>query len=191
MTDEKVREFSELCALSCEKGTLKNFVLSSSNGLEIQKIKGTVKSFSKKNVVQLEYFLTEGRVKQENIEIPEIANALVDKCLLFSRCDLNDSAGSAALMRSKKGKVSIVKHGNIGQGEVVKHQGDKVKNYILCGWRYADAALRFKYSGVEKDKTCMFSDMKEAVSKAVSGDCDTIYVLANYSALFEIKELFK
>lgn len=70
-------------------------------------------------------------------------------------------------------------------------QSGKIESYILCGLRYADAALRLKYSGVEKQKTAMFSDMKEAVMKAILEGCDTVYVLANYSALFEIKELIK
>lgn len=74
--------------------------------------------------------------------------------------------------------------------ELLEKSG-KVRDYILCGLRYADAALRLKYSGVEKQKITMFADMKAAIDKAVSAECDTVYVLANYSALFEIKELFK
>lgn len=133
MTDEKIREFANLCALCCEKSTLKNFVLSSPKDGEAVKIKGTLKSFSKKNVVQFEYFLTEGRVKQENVEIDSIFDCLLEKCSSFSRCDLNASSGNASLMCSKKGKISLVKHGKFGEGEAVKASGDKVKNYILNG----------------------------------------------------------
>lgn len=67
-------------------------------------------------------------------------------------------------------------------------QSGTVKSYTTCGRRYADAALRLKYSGVEKDKIGMFSDCKEALEKAVGGNADVVYILANYSALFEIKE---
>lgn len=70
-------------------------------------------------------------------------------------------------------------------------QSGKVKSYTTCGLRYADAGLRLKYSGIEKQKISMFSDMKTAVKKTLSNGTDTLYVLANYSALFEIKELVK
>ena len=70
-------------------------------------------------------------------------------------------------------------------------QSEKVKDYILCGLRYADAALRLKYSGIAKEKIAMFADMKMAVEKIATCETETVYVLANYSALFEIKELLK
>ncbi|MBE6588193.1 MAG: SAM-dependent methyltransferase [Ruminococcaceae bacterium] len=133
MTDEKVKGFADLCRLSAENNTLKNFVLSSPLEKEVQKIKGTVRKFSEKTVVQLEYFCTEGRVRQENVEISELSEVISERFSRFSRADLNDSAGSASLMRSKKGKVSLVKHGTIGGGERVEARGDKVKNYILDG----------------------------------------------------------
>ncbi len=133
MSEEKIEQFSALCTLSASSNTLKNFVLSAPIGGEELKIKGTLRKFSEKTVVQLEYSLTEGRVRQENVEISDLTSVICEKCGIFSRCDLNDSAGSASLMRSKKGKVSLVKHGNIGKGEAVAPKGDKVKNYILDG----------------------------------------------------------
>ncbi len=133
MSDEKVREFSELCALCAKSSTLKNFVLASPLSGEIQKIKGTLKKFSDKNVVQLEYFLTEGRVRQENVEISDIATVLEQKSDDFSRFELNDSGGTASMMRSKKGKFTLLKKGTLGKGQIVEPKGDKVKNYILDG----------------------------------------------------------
>ncbi|MBQ3528739.1 MAG: SAM-dependent methyltransferase [Clostridia bacterium] len=133
MTDEKQKEFTVLCALSAKNKTLKNFVLSSSSNKEIQKIKGTLKKFSDKEILQLEYFCTEGRVRQESVEISDTANAVEKLICDFSRCDLNDNGGTASLMRSKKGKITLIKHGNIGKGEAVTVTGDKVKNYILNG----------------------------------------------------------
>lgn len=133
MTEDKIREFAELCSLSAQSSTLKNFVFSSPKTGDILKIKGTLKRFSDKNVLQLEYFLTEGRVKQENIELTNVTDAVVEKSGDFSRADLNDSGGSASLMISKKGKVTVIKHGNIGKGDAVQLKGDKVKNYILKG----------------------------------------------------------
>lgn len=133
MADDKIKRFAELCALSCEKNTLKNFVLSSPKGGDVQKIKGTLRKTADKTVVQLEYFLTEGRVKQENVVMDLLSDALLEKCKGFSRCDLNDSGGTASLMVSKKGKVSLIKHGNIGVGSAVEAKGDREKNYILDG----------------------------------------------------------
>lgn len=133
MSEDKIRQFAALCALSCEKETLKNFVLSSPQSNDVLKIKGTLRKLSGKTAVQLEYFCTEGRVRQENVSVSEIAGLLEEKCQIFSRCDLNDSGGSASLMRSKKGKVSLVKHGTVGGGETVEVLGEKVKNYILKG----------------------------------------------------------
>ena len=112
---------------------MKNFVLSSGNDKEILKVKGTLRNFSDKIIVQLEYFCTEGRVRQENIELSCLKEVLCDKISGFSRADLNDSGGNASLMRSKKGKHTLVKHGNIGNGEKVEASGNNKKNYILSG----------------------------------------------------------
>ena len=133
MIDEKQKLFADLCELSAKSRTLKNFVLSSPAQGDVLKIKGCIKRFSEKEVLQLEYFCTEGRVRQENIEIDGCASSMEGIIDTFSRCDLNDSGGTASLMRSKKGKITLVKHGNIGKGEVVKTSGDKEKNYILSG----------------------------------------------------------
>ena len=133
MTENKSKEFCDLCVKSAECLTLKNFVLSSPKDGEVLKIKGTLKQFSSKNLVQLEYFCTEGRVRQENEQIDSLFEKLYELCETFSRCDLNDSGASASLMRSKKGKVTLVKHGSVGAGAVVAPKGDKVKNW-QCLW---------------------------------------------------------
>ncbi len=133
MMDDKSLEFGRLCALSAENNTLKNFVLSSSKDSEVQKIKGTLRSVSGQSVVQLEYFCTEGRVRQENVSMGLLAETVAERTESFSRCDLNDTGGQVSLMRSRKGKLTLVKHGNIGKGEKIEATGDKVKNYILKG----------------------------------------------------------
>ena len=105
MIDEKIEQFALLCSTSAVSNTLKNFVLSAPVSGDALKIKGTLRKFSEKTVVQLEYSLTEGRVRQENVELSDLKSVICEKCNIFSRCDLNDSAGSASLMRSKKGKA--------------------------------------------------------------------------------------
>jgi len=133
MTDEKILDFAKLVSLSCNNSTLKNFVLSQTREGDVLKIKGTVRRFSSKSVVQLEYFCTEGRVRQENVEISDIEAVVTEKIHGFTRADLNDSGGNASLMISKKGKVTLIKHGNIGSGVAVEAMGVKTKNYILDG----------------------------------------------------------
>ena len=162
MIDERQKAFAELCALSAERQTLKNFVLSSSTDDELLKIKGTLKKYSDKEVVQLEYFYTEGRVKQSNIEKNSVFNELVSLLNAFSRCDLYDSSGTASLMRSKKGRITLVKHGEIGKGSAVAVGGDKVKNYILNGEE------RFLYHLGISDKNGRVHDKKQSKYRQIN-----------------------
>ena len=162
MMDEKSLEFGRLCAVSAKSQTLRNFVLSSSEDPEVIKIKGTPRSVSGQSVVQLEYFCTEGRVRQENVSVENLADTLAEKAESFSRCDLNDSGGQASLMRSKKGKLTLVKHGNIGKGEKVEASGDKIKNYILKG----DEKFLF-YLGIS-DKNGRVHDKKQSKYRQIN-----------------------
>lgn len=133
MSDKKTIEFSALCEKSAKCTTLRNVVLSSSKTGDVLKIKGTLKSVSSDTVLQLEYFCTEGRVRQENIRLSDVSARIEALCNDFFRCDLNDSGGNASLMTSKKGKVSLVRHGNIGVGDALVKPADKEKKYILKG----------------------------------------------------------
>lgn len=162
MMDEKSLEFGRLCAISAKSQTLRNFVLSSSKDSDVIKIKGTLRSVSGQNVVQLEYFCTEGRVRQENVSVELLADTVAEKSESFSRCDLNDSGGQASLMRSKKGKLTLVKHGNIGKGEIIEATGDKVKNYILKG----DEKFLF-YLGIS-DKNGRVHDKKQSKYRQIN-----------------------
>ncbi len=162
MIDAKSLEFGRLCAVSAENNTLKNFVLSSSKDPEVQKIKGTLRAVSGQNVVQLEYFCSEGRVRQENVSVGRLAEVISEKTEFFSRCDLNDSGGQASLMRSKKGKLTLVKHGNIGKGDKVEPIGDRIKNYILKG----DEEFLF-YLGIS-DKNGRVHDKKQSKYRQIN-----------------------
>lgn len=162
MSDDKIKQFARLCALSCENNTLKNFVLSSPVGGEVQKIKGTLRKTGQGMAVQLEYFLTEGRVRQENVALDSVLDTVEEKCNGFSRCDLNDSGGNASLMISKKGKVTLVKHGNIGDGTKVEAKGDREKNYIL------DGSEEFLYHLGISDKNGRVHDKKQSKYRQIN-----------------------
>lgn len=116
MKSSKITEFAALLCKSVCCGTLKSVIFHSplARDSEILKVRGSIKKISGKAVLQIEYFLTEGRVSHENLfdkDIEKTAQRLFDT---FHKADLIDKNGSAALMISKKGAVNLVKKGNIG-----------------------------------------------------------------------------
>ena len=82
-------------------------------------------------ILQLEYFCSEGRVRQENIKPEDVFEKTAQCAEGFQRCELNDAGGSASLMVSKKGKITLLRRGSVGVGAPVQPAGDKEKNYIL------------------------------------------------------------
>lgn len=162
MSDEKTIEFSALCEKSAISKTLCNVVLSSPRSGDVLKVKGILKAISADTVLQLEFFCTEGRVRQENLKLSAVSERIAALCADFSRCDLNDSGGNASLMISKKGKISLVRHGNIGAGDVSVKPADKEKNYILKG----DEPFLF-YLGIS-DKNGRVHDKKQSKFRQIN-----------------------
>ena len=67
-------------------------------------------------------------------------------------------------------------------------------NILSCqttGLRYADMALRLKYSGMKETDISLFADYKAAVDNALEKDGEVLYILANYTSLFEIQAYVK
>ncbi len=131
--DNQKDSFAKLVLLSFQNKTLKNIVFSSPKDKETQKIKMNLCEVRGEVVLRCEYFFSEGRVKQENISGDKVYDCILSLCDSFLRCDLNDSGGTASLMTSKKGKITLVKHGKIGEGSTNVASVDKEKNYILNG----------------------------------------------------------
>lgn len=132
--ESKVLEFSQLVALSAENGTLKNAVLAASTEGEVIKIRLEAKCIAGNNVIQAEHFLTEGRVRQENLDFSAVEAFICEKFQSFKRAELNDSGGTASLLKSKKGKITLLKNGKVGSGAVVAvKDNNREKNYILSG----------------------------------------------------------
>ena len=97
-----IKEFSALVLKSAENGTLKNAILASPVAGDILKIRLETRKISGSIMLQAEFSMTEGRVKQQNIAFDEIVGFLISGFENFKRAELNDSGGSASLMKSKK-----------------------------------------------------------------------------------------
>ncbi len=117
MTENKKAEFAALLRLSAEAGTLNNVTFHSPAGGDAVKMRGEMRRIGGKTVLQLETSLTEGRVSQKNVPPEEIGSAAADAFEIFRKADLTDAGGGASLMISKKGTVTLLKHGKIGAAD--------------------------------------------------------------------------
>ena len=136
MHNEKIASFASLTEKSASCGSLVNIVFHSPVvGTDSHKAKGTLRMIGGEQVLQIETFLTEGRVTQENIKLGDIPATVERYFDTFKKADLNDRGGVASLMISKKGTVSLVKKGRIGEGDVASpaKSNDRVKNRLLDG----------------------------------------------------------
>ncbi len=134
MMDKSVIEFAQLVKKSFDMQTLKTVTFSSPVSGDYERLRLEIRKVGGANVLQGEYKLSEGRVKQKNLSGDEIEDFISSTFDCFKRAELYDAGGSASLMKSKKGKVSIVRHGSIGAGNAVKpKENNREKQYILSG----------------------------------------------------------
>ena len=132
--NSKVSEFAALVLRGAESGTLRNAVLASPAEGDVQKIRIELRRIGDKVVLQAESCMTEGRVKQQNLDFSDICDFVCEKFEGFRRAELNDSGGTASLMKSKKGKLTLISKGNIGEGNAVEaRKNNREKQYILSG----------------------------------------------------------
>ncbi len=134
--NEKLAAFAGLVRKSLISGGLVNVVFHSPASGDILKAKGTPKNIAGKAVLQIETSLTEGRVTHENLTEEEIENALPKQFDIFRKADLTDKNGTASVMISKKGAVTLLEKGKIGTA-VEKTAGDngndREKSRLLSG----------------------------------------------------------
>ena len=135
MQNSKITEFAALIEKSASHGTLKNAVFHSPKSGDVLKAKGVIKTISGERVLQVEFSLTEGRVTQENVQFPNISAAVERYLETFSKADLTDRDGTASLLTSKKGAVTLIKKGKIGEGDVATSEtaNDRQKKRLLTG----------------------------------------------------------
>ncbi|MBR6917388.1 MAG: SAM-dependent methyltransferase [Clostridia bacterium] len=133
---EKISRFKEaFChALAC--GTIVNITASSFRTGEVKKIKGTPKSISGKSIIQLEYQLTEGRVKHKNSQLDE-AGGVVDEMLSLGakNVQLVCCDSTATLLVSNKGAVNTSFKSLAAHPSVIRFPvgNDREKNYLFSG----------------------------------------------------------
>ncbi|MBQ4590437.1 MAG: SAM-dependent methyltransferase [Clostridia bacterium] len=139
--NEKLSAFAGLVQRSLLSGGLVNVVFHSPvSGCDALKAKGTVKTIAGKPVLQVETSLTEGRVTHENLGEGEIVSVLPKQFDVFRKADLTDKNGTASVMISKKGAVTLLEKGKIGTAVNVSAEesgenrgNDREKSRLLTG----------------------------------------------------------
>jgi len=150
MKNEKITSFAELLKASMTAGTLHNITFHSPSGGDCLKCRGTLRQIGGENVVQFETSMTEGRVTQENIPADQVGDAAEKYFEIYRKADLTDQNGTASVMISKKGAVTLLKKGKIGAGIPAAEQSagnDRDKKRLLTGEEEFLRAL-----GVSDDK---------------------------------------
>lgn len=132
-------EYAEMAA-TC--GSLRCITFSSprSKEHEIRRIRGELRLIGGVRVLQLEYGLTEGRLRHENIPVEDgrVAARLLELTELgFARIELYVEGGTASLLVSKKGKETLLCPRSFdelvkGTGNVSEIRGNnREKNYMI------------------------------------------------------------
>lgn len=70
-----------------------------------------------------------------------------------------------------------------------KLDNENLNTLTTTGIRRYDAALRFKYSGTKVD--LVTESMRDAVVRTLDTDSEIVYVMVNYTALYETEEVLK
>ncbi len=155
MSSKEASRFAELVQTAARTGKLKSCTLYKSTEKELAKAKGSLKKAGGEPVLQLERFWTEGRLTHENIPLDKIAEVLPGYLgEQFRQADLMTPDGSASLMISSKGKVTLLVKGELKQAENMTaaaepaaSDNNRAKNRLLTG---EEDFLR--YLGVSDEK---------------------------------------
>ncbi len=142
MNHTEAEKFAALIKQAAETGRLRSCTLYKATEKELSKAKCSVKKVGGEVALQLERFWTEGRLTHENIPLAEIPTVL-PRYLgeQFRQGDLVTEAGSASLMISTKGKVTLLVKGELKQpeklenlaAEPVASENNRAKNRLLTG----------------------------------------------------------
>lgn len=131
---DMISAFADFVKAAVERGVLRLLVFSSPRGnTNAGKVSGALKRIGKGTVIQLEYSLSEGRMRHENI-LPESITA---KCLAlaenFARAEAYVGDKCASLLISKKGKATFLCPKNLLEAEAPRPIGgnDREKNYLI------------------------------------------------------------
>ncbi|MCR4904438.1 MAG: SAM-dependent methyltransferase [Clostridiales bacterium] len=141
MTHDKITAFAALLRRAAEAGTMQNVTFHSPAAGDALKCRGKLRAIGGQTLVQMETFLTEGRVSQENIAPADLEAAAERLFDTYRKADLTDAGGTASLMVSKKGTVTLLRKGQIGEGYAAgshpaalpRPGNDRVKRRLLTG----------------------------------------------------------
>lgn len=142
--DDKIREFAEICRKCVQNGGITSMTLYDAVVPELQKARGKCLMIGGEMVLQLERQWSEGRVTHENIPADEMEQILPRYLpTQFHKAELVTDYGTASLLCSQKGKITLLTKGNIRSGGVnapMRTAGnDRDKNRLLTG---AESFLR-------------------------------------------------
>ncbi|MGI6453923.1 MAG: MurT ligase domain-containing protein [Syntrophomonadaceae bacterium] len=63
-------------------------------------------------------------------------------------------------------------------------------NYVICsGQRSGDAALRFKYCGLDANRIILNNKLEEGIAETIYRESEVAYILCTYTALFKIRKI--
>ncbi|MBR0303337.1 MAG: SAM-dependent methyltransferase [Clostridia bacterium] len=134
--NRRISRFSDALVSSFDDERLVNLTVTSFPKGDVIKAKGSVKTVSSLRVLQIEYALTEGRVRHKNVgrdELPGIVRSMIEEGAC--KFQINASDGTASLFVSSKGVVNtsykLGKPLPLVMPAVVGN--DNEKNYIFNG----------------------------------------------------------
>ena len=134
----KALTFAAYAQTAAVNGVLRCVTFSSprDKSSEVKKIRGELRQIGGKTVLQLEYSLTEGRLRHENISLEDVATHAEQILECFTRAELYACDGSASLMISKKGKMTMITtpkfESLIGERAETEVRGnDRKKTYLI------------------------------------------------------------
>lgn len=182
---ENITAFGALIEKSAFSGGLKNVTFHSPASGDALKAKGVLKQIGGEIVLQIETSLTEGRVAQENVKIADIPAAAAKYLDTYKKADLTDAGGSASLMISRKGAVTLIKKGKIGDVAFVNAEtasNNRDKNHLLTG------SENFLYALGVADKSGRVHDKKQSKFRQICRFAE--YIVEAEKRLKQDGELF-
>ena len=72
-----------------------------------------------------------------------------------------------------------------------KLDNEKVHSLGFCGIRRYDVNVRFKYADFERKSSKVYDDLKSAIKDMIKKDGEALYILVNYTAIFQAQDILK
>ncbi|MEE1043231.1 MAG: MurT ligase domain-containing protein [Clostridia bacterium] len=144
------------------------------------------------NDILCDYKPQTGRMEEFNIKGKQVIFNLAKNPAGFNQ------AISTVLGDKRKKNIITVINDNAGDGKDVSWLWDvdferfnniNANKFYVSGIRRDDVAVRFKYAEIV-DFECS-DNVKDAILKALDEECDVLYILVNYTALFSTHDILK